>query len=124
LPVDKSSLKVFRKKSRYNQWEFVYDPTQDMGGAMGQTGTGVEQQPGTATGANGTNNGFGGSTSSGSRMGGFSLGNSGFGSSSNSSGFGSSNSGNQDKSGSSSGSNTNSNAPSATPPSGADSPIR
>lgn len=92
LPVDKPSLKVFRKKDHYNQWEFVYDPNQDLGGAMGQTGTGVPQQPGASNGINGTNgpsngqsngpsngmnNGFGGNSS----QGGFSLGNSGFGNS-------------------------------------------
>lgn len=82
LPSTAASLKVFRKQTHYNQWEFIYDPSQDLGGAMGQTGAGVLQQPGASNGVNGTTPGFGGSSSPGfgsSNTGGFSLGNSGIG---------------------------------------------
>ena len=87
----KTSIKIYKKQTHYNQWEFVYDPTQNTVMASGGTINGI----GTST---GTNGGINGSTgSNGGSNGGFTLGNSsGQGSnnglgSSNGSGFGSNN---------------------------------
>jgi type II secretory pathway pseudopilin PulG len=83
----KTSIKIYKKQTHYNQWEFVYDPTQNTVVASGGTINGS----GTSTGVNG------GTGANGGTSGGFSLGNgSGPGSnggygSSNGSGFGSSN---------------------------------
>lgn len=41
-PVDKESILIYKKKQRYNQWEFTYSPLQDQmkqAGAMGMGGT-------------------------------------------------------------------------------------
>jgi type II secretory pathway pseudopilin PulG len=76
----KTSIKIYKKQTHYNQWEFVYDPNQNTAIATGGTINGS----GTSTGMTGSTGGNGGT-------GGFSLGNgSGSGSGSNN-GFGSSN---------------------------------
>jgi type II secretory pathway pseudopilin PulG len=102
----KLSIKIYKKQKHYNEWEFVYDNTQGVGGAAGgitQTGattaSGTNGTTGTGFGS-GTGSGFGSTTGSGfgsSSGSGFGSGSgSGFGSSSGSgsgsgSGFGSSN---------------------------------
>jgi type II secretory pathway pseudopilin PulG len=78
----KTSIKIYKKQTHYNQWEFVYDPNQMTVTAS----SGVIDGSGTSTGANGgTSGGFspgnGTGTGTGSNSG------SGFGSS-NGSGFG------------------------------------
>ncbi|HXP11464.1 MAG TPA: hypothetical protein VN828_23365, partial [Acidobacteriaceae bacterium] len=87
----KTSIKIYKKQTHYNQWEFVYDPTQNTVTAAG----GAIDGSGTSTGMNGGMNG--GTGVNGATNGGFSLGNgsgpgsnNGFGSS-NGSGFGSNN---------------------------------
>jgi type II secretory pathway pseudopilin PulG len=73
--LDKPSIFIYKKMSRYNQWEFTYSPLIDMmkqmgaGGAMALPGGGTAQ-PGTpgfgSPGAGGsTGPGFGGSTGPG-----------------------------------------------------------
>ncbi len=60
LPSTKASIKILKKQDHYNKWEFIYDPSQDLGGIMGQTGAGVAQQPGSNNSINGNSNGMGG----------------------------------------------------------------
>ena len=50
-----TSIKIYRKQTHYNQWEFVFDPSQNNVGAVASTGV------------NGTTNGTGvnGSTGTG-----------------------------------------------------------
>jgi type II secretory pathway pseudopilin PulG len=38
----KASIRLFRQQTHYNQWEFIYDPLEDVGN---NTGTGIAQQP-------------------------------------------------------------------------------
>jgi type II secretory pathway pseudopilin PulG len=82
----KESIKVYKKQTHYNQWEFVFDPNQSA----------LEASAGAGTNINGASNGLGTNGTSGSGFGatngsGFGSNNgSGFGSS-NGSGFGSSN---------------------------------
>jgi type II secretory pathway pseudopilin PulG len=86
----KTSIKIYKKQTHYNQWEFVYDPNQNTAIASGgtingggtSTGTGMTGGTGSGFGSSG-GSGFGGS--SGSGFGGSS--GSGFGGSSGS-GFG------------------------------------
>ncbi len=66
-----TSIKVYRKQTHYNQWEFVFDPSQNNVGAVASTGvtpttngTGVNGSTGTGFGSN-TGSGFGSSTGSG-----------------------------------------------------------
>jgi type II secretory pathway pseudopilin PulG len=81
----KTSIKIYKKQTHYNQWEFVYDPSQNTVTASG----GVSDGSGASTGMNGGIGTNGGTGVNGGTSGGFSLGN---GSGSNSgSGFGSSN---------------------------------
>ena len=70
-PVDKPSILIYKKKPRYNQWEFTYSPMQDMMKQMGAGGIaappgGGTAQPGTPGfgspgGLGGSSGGFGGS---------------------------------------------------------------
>jgi hypothetical protein len=73
LPVNKASLVDYKLQTRYNKWEFNYDPMEDQmqqsaglfGG--GSTGTGLEGMStsgfgGTTGGPGGTNPGSGGTT--------------------------------------------------------------
>jgi type II secretory pathway pseudopilin PulG len=79
----KTSIKIYKKQTHYNQWEFVYDPNQNTAIASGGTTNGS----GTSSGA-----GMTGSTGvNGGASGGFSLGNGSGAGSNNGSGFGSSN---------------------------------
>jgi type II secretory pathway pseudopilin PulG len=78
----KTSIKIYKKQTHYNQWEFVYDPTQNTVVASGGSINGSTNGTGTAGGtgpSGGSNNGFSLGNNSGS--------NNGFGSS-NGSGFG------------------------------------
>jgi type II secretory pathway pseudopilin PulG len=81
----KTSIKIYKKQTHYNQWEFVYDPTQNTVVASGGSINGSSNGTGT-TGGTGVNGG----TSGGFSLGNGSGSNSGFGSS-NGSGFGSNN---------------------------------
>jgi hypothetical protein len=88
----RASIKIYKKQSHYNQWEFVYDPTQntitaDAGNMNGPSGTGAN---GSTTSGFGNNNGSGTGSNNGFSLGSGSGSGSGFGSSSGS-GFGSSN---------------------------------
>lgn len=71
----KTSILIYRKQTHYNQWEFVFDPTQNVAagavgggnisGAMtGTNGASGAGSPGFGSG-NGTGSGFGSSTGSG-----------------------------------------------------------
>jgi type II secretory pathway pseudopilin PulG len=44
----KQSILVYKKKTHYNEWEFVYDPLNDQQG-MGAAGAGLNGTPGTGT---------------------------------------------------------------------------
>jgi type II secretory pathway pseudopilin PulG len=77
----KTSIKIYKKQTHYNQWEFVYDPTQNTVTAA-------------AGNINGSSNGTGmtgGTGANGGTSNGFSLGNGSGSGSNNGSGFGSSN---------------------------------
>jgi type II secretory pathway pseudopilin PulG len=39
---EKASIRLFRQQAHYNQWEFIYDPVEDVGT---NTGAGLAQQP-------------------------------------------------------------------------------
>jgi type II secretory pathway pseudopilin PulG len=52
--LDKQSVLVYKTKSRYNQWEFVYDPLSDMRTVSGNSGT-VGQSATSLSNSNGTN---------------------------------------------------------------------
>ncbi len=55
----KTSIKVYRKQTHYNQWEFVFDPTQNALEATAGAPTNINGST-TGTGANGsTGSGFG-----------------------------------------------------------------
>ena len=81
----KTSIKIYKKQTHYNQWEFVFDPTQSTVVASGGSINGSSNGTGT-TGGTGVNGG----TSGGFSLGNGSGSNNGFGSS-NGSGFGSNN---------------------------------
>ena len=86
----KTSIKIYKKQTHYNQWEFVYDPTQNTVTASAGTINGSSNGTGTtgSTGVNGgTNGGFSLGNGSGSNNGFGSNNGSGFGGSSGS-GFG------------------------------------
>jgi type II secretory pathway pseudopilin PulG len=80
----KTSIKIYKKQTHYNQWEFVYDPTQNTVTASGGSINGSSNGTGT-TGSTGVNGGTSGGFSIGNGSGSGS--NNGFGSS-NGSGFG------------------------------------
>jgi type II secretory pathway pseudopilin PulG len=66
----KTSIKIYKKQTHYNQWEFVYDPNQNTAvassGTINGSGTSTGMNGGMGTnGAAGTNNGFGSSNGSG-----------------------------------------------------------
>lgn len=42
---ERESIREYHKQKHYKEWEFVYDPRQDLKGIGGQTGVGVQQQP-------------------------------------------------------------------------------
>ena len=61
----KTSIKIYRKQTHYNQWEFVYDPTQNAIEATAGAPTNMNGST-IGTGANGTTGtGFGSSNGSG-----------------------------------------------------------
>jgi type II secretory pathway pseudopilin PulG len=119
IPMKKDSMLEYHKQKKYSQWEFVYDPQQDMMMTAGATNGGNMNGSGNnpvGTGASGPNGGSG-SGGSGSGSSGFGFGNSGSGTSgSGSSGFGNFGSGSGSGSGSGFGSSPPSTPPS-TPPS-------
>jgi type II secretory pathway pseudopilin PulG len=87
----KTSIKIYKKQTHYNQWEFVYDPNQNTAIASGGTINGSGTSTGTGTtGSTGVNGGTSGGFSLGNGSGPGSNNESGFGSS-NGSGFGGSN---------------------------------
>jgi type II secretory pathway pseudopilin PulG len=99
----KQSLRVYKKKNHYNEWEFTWDPASDQMIMQGGN-TGIAGQPGGS--ANPTNNnGFGSTSSGGSSFG------SSFGSSGNSTGSSGSSNGSGNGSGSGSGSGNGSTIP-------------
>ena len=53
----KASILVYKKKKKYNEWEFVYDPLADMFGGGGMPGTTPVGGPGLAPGMGGTTTG-------------------------------------------------------------------
>jgi type II secretory pathway pseudopilin PulG len=89
----KTSIKIYKKQTHYNQWEFVYDPNQNVvaggGGVGGGAGGGTNGGSASSFGA-GSGSGFGSGNGSGNGSGFGSSNGSGFGSG-NGSGFGSSN---------------------------------
>ncbi|HEX6770650.1 MAG TPA: type II secretion system protein [Acidobacteriaceae bacterium] len=97
IPVKKPSMLEYHKQKKYSDWEFVYDPQEDLVMAGGVTGGGdANGNPG-GLGANGTNgspNSSGSPGSSGSSgSSGFGFNNGGSSGGSGSSGFGFGNSG-------------------------------
>jgi type II secretory pathway pseudopilin PulG len=76
----KTSIKIYKKQTHYNQWEFVFDPNQNTAIASGGTING-----------SGTSTGTGSTGVNGGSSGGFNLGNGSGPGSNNGSGFGSSN---------------------------------
>ena len=76
LPLDKESMRVYHKQKKYSQWEFVYDPQQDMMNGGGQRRGGDPGTNPSGIGPGGTNSGngsgfgnFGSSSGSGSGSG-------------------------------------------------------
>jgi type II secretory pathway pseudopilin PulG len=62
----KASIKEYKQQKHYNEWEFVYDPTEDLLGSVGVTGGGTNLN-GPGTGTTGTpTSGFPGTSTSGS----------------------------------------------------------
>jgi type II secretory pathway pseudopilin PulG len=87
----KTSIKIYKKQTHYNQWEFVYDQNQNTAIASGGTINGSGTSTGTGmTGSTGVNGGSSGGFNLGNGSGTGSNNGSGFGSS-NGSGFGGSN---------------------------------
>jgi type II secretory pathway pseudopilin PulG len=110
LPVNKPSLVDYKLQSRYNKWEFNYDPMEDqMMAASSLFGGSSVDANGTGTGTNTTGSGFGNSNS------GFGNGGTGLGGSNNGSGLGGSGLGGSNPNGSGGNGGTN-------PPSGSSSP--
>jgi type II secretory pathway pseudopilin PulG len=100
----KQSIRVYKKKNHYNEWEFTWDPASDQMIMQGGN-TGIAGQP--AGSANPTNNnGFGSTSSGGSSFG------SSFGSSGNSTGS----SGSSNGSGNGSGTGSGNGSPTTVPP--------
>ena len=94
----KQSIRVYKKKNHYNEWEFTWDPASDMQMAQGGNAGTIGQPAGSANPTN--NNGFGSTSTNGSSFG------SGFGNSGNTNSSGSG-SGTGSSSGSGNGSTTN-----------------
>jgi type II secretory pathway pseudopilin PulG len=99
-PLNKTAIADYKLQSKYNKWEFNYDPAEDqalaaaslLGGGSNNLNGASSATPG-STGSSGSSNGFGSSGGFGSGSGsGFGSSSNGFGSSSGS-GFGSSGSG-------------------------------
>jgi type II secretory pathway pseudopilin PulG len=62
----KASIKEYKQQKHYNEWEFVYDPTEDLLGSVGVTGGGTNLN-GPGTGTTGTpTGGFPGTSTPGS----------------------------------------------------------
>jgi len=40
---DKKTIRIFNKKDRYNQWQFIYDPSTDRGGLISTPAMGIPQ---------------------------------------------------------------------------------
>lgn len=57
---DRESIREYHKQKHYNDWEFTYDPRQDLNGVAGQNGTGVQQQPQNTSPFSPSGPGFGG----------------------------------------------------------------
>ena len=80
VPLKKHSILVYRKKKIYDQWQFVYNPQEEVAAAVGQ---GAGQSPGIGTPAGQpTSNGIGGDNSIGSSGSGLGSSGGGFGASS------------------------------------------
>jgi type II secretory pathway pseudopilin PulG len=92
LPVNKASLVDYKLQTRYNKWEFNYDPIEDqMMASSSLFGGGTADTSGTGTGTNSQSNGLGNSNSGFGNSGSFGNSN-GLGGSNNGSGLGGSNS--------------------------------
>jgi hypothetical protein len=100
IPLKKSSMLEYHKQKKYSDWEFVYDPQQDLlmnaggiangGNVNGADANGNPAQTGTGTGNSSSFGNFGSSGSSGNSGSGFgNFGNSGSGGSAPTSGPGS-----------------------------------
>jgi type II secretory pathway pseudopilin PulG len=64
LPLNKPSLVDYKLQTRYNKWEFNYDPIEDqMMAATNLFGGGATDGSGTSTGFGGTSTGLGGTSS-------------------------------------------------------------
>lgn len=73
----KSAILIYKKKTHYNEWEFVYDPLQEMQTIPGSSGN-IGQPAGNTTNPIG-GSGIGGAGIGGSGFGGSGIGGSGFG---------------------------------------------
>jgi type II secretory pathway pseudopilin PulG len=73
----KSSILIYKKKTHYNEWEFVYDPLQEMQTIPGSSGNIGQPASNTTTPIGGS--GIGGSGIGGSGIGGSGIGGSGIG---------------------------------------------
>jgi len=63
----KASIKEYKQQKHYNEWEFVYDPTEDLLGSAGITGGGTNLNGPGGTGTTGTpTSGFPGTSTPGS----------------------------------------------------------
>ncbi len=60
--VDAEGIKIYKEKTNYKEWEFIYDPSKDQKNAQGQM---PGQIPGTIPGSGQTGTGLGGQTGSG-----------------------------------------------------------
>ena len=78
----KQSIRVYKKKNHYNEWEFTWDPASDMQIAQGGNAGTIGQPAGSANPTN--NNGFGSTSTTGSGFGNSGGSNSGAGSGSGS----------------------------------------
>lgn len=68
LPLQKSSILQYRLKTKYNEWEFVYDPVEERAAAAANlAGGGSNNLNGSSSGTDGTGTGIG--SSSGSSIG-------------------------------------------------------
>jgi hypothetical protein len=66
------TIREFNHKNRYNQWQFIYDPSMDRGGLITtpaqpplQTAAPLQQQNSSSPNSSGTSSSFGGMQSSG-----------------------------------------------------------
>jgi type II secretory pathway pseudopilin PulG len=70
--VERTGIKIYNDKVKYNEWEFIYDLTKDTKGMAGTTGIAGAPQQGTQTPqAPGTQSPFGGPTALGNQPAGF-----------------------------------------------------